>query len=82
MGPYASVNKGYKFLLTVIDIFSKYAWAITVKSKTGKDIAAAIETILKDGNVLKNLHVDNGRILQSRIPGINEKIQYKYVFNV
>ena len=55
------MNKGYKFLLTVIDISSKYACEIPAKSETGKDIAAPIETILKDENVLKNLHVDNGR---------------------
>ena len=26
-------NKGYKFLLCVIDIFSKYAWVIPLKDK-------------------------------------------------
>ena len=37
---YASVNKGFKLLLTVIDHFSKYAFAIPIKSKSAKDIKA------------------------------------------
>jgi len=31
-------NKGYRYILTVIDIFSRYAWAIPVKSKRSDDI--------------------------------------------
>ncbi|CAB0028863.1 unnamed protein product [Trichogramma brassicae] len=33
---YAKVNSGYKYLLTVIDNFSKYAWSVGVKSKSLK----------------------------------------------
>ena len=28
-------NNNYKFILTVIDIFTKYAWAIPLKNKSG-----------------------------------------------
>jgi hypothetical protein len=28
-------NKNVRFILTVIDVFSKFAWAIPVKDKTG-----------------------------------------------
>ena len=28
-------NKGYKYLLTCVDIFSKYAWIVALKTKTG-----------------------------------------------
>ncbi len=34
-------NDGYRYILTVIDIFSKYAWAEPVKDKSGKSIAVA-----------------------------------------
>ncbi|XP_046480872.2 E3 SUMO-protein ligase ZBED1-like [Neodiprion pinetum] len=34
MTSYAGRNKGYKYMLTVIDIFSKYAWAIPIKSRS------------------------------------------------
>ena len=32
-------NKGCKYLLTVIDIFSKYGWIVPLKTKTGKEVA-------------------------------------------
>ena len=29
-------NKGYRFLLCVIDTFSKYAWVVPLKDKNGE----------------------------------------------
>ena len=40
-------NDGYKYLLTCIDVFSRYAWAIPVKNKTPESITAAFQEILK-----------------------------------
>ena len=34
----ANQNNGIKFLLTCIDVFSKYAWVIPIKNKSGKTI--------------------------------------------
>ena len=33
MQPYANQNEGYKYILTVIDVFSKRGWARPVRSK-------------------------------------------------
>ena len=33
MVKYSRMNKGYKYIFTNIDIFSKYAWSFPVKSK-------------------------------------------------
>jgi len=41
-------NKSYRYILTVIDIFSRYAWTIPVKSKRGDDIFNAFETIFRE----------------------------------
>ena len=40
-------NKGFIFLLSVIDIFSKYAWAVHLKDKKGASIVDAFQKILK-----------------------------------
>ena len=32
---FAKLNKGYRYLLTCIDIFSKYSWVIPLKDKKG-----------------------------------------------
>ena len=43
-------NKGFKFLLCVIDIFSKYAWVVPLKDKKGVYIVDAFQKILDDSN--------------------------------
>ena len=43
-------NKGIRFLLCVIDIFSKYAWAVPLKNKKGISIVKAFQIILKQSN--------------------------------
>jgi hypothetical protein len=35
MQKYKTQNKNINYILTVIDVFSKYAWAIPIKNKTG-----------------------------------------------
>ena len=43
-------NKGFRFLLCVIDIFSKYAWAIPLKDKKCVSIVNAFQKILKESD--------------------------------
>ena len=43
-------NKGFRFLLCVIDIFSKYAWVVPLKDKKGISIANAFQKILDSLN--------------------------------
>ena len=41
-------NNNYKFILTVIDIFTKYAWAISIKIKTGLYITNGFKIVLDE----------------------------------
>ena len=41
-------NNNYKFILTVIDIFTKYAWAIPLKYKSGLSITNGFKIILSE----------------------------------
>ena len=43
-------NKGFRFLLCVIDMFSKYAWVIPLKDKKCISIVNAFKQILKESN--------------------------------
>ena len=43
-------NKGYRFLLCVIDIFRKYAWVLPLKDKKGVSIVNALQKILNDSD--------------------------------
>lgn len=62
MIPYAKFNKGFRYILVVINVFSKYVWALPVKRKTGKEVTAAMQTILKKmKKIPKNIQTDNGK---------------------
>ena len=54
-------NKGFRFLLCAIDIFSKYAWAVPLKDKKGINIVNEIQKILDNSNrKSKKIWVDRG----------------------
>ena len=54
-------NEKFKFLLCVIDIFSKYAWAVPLKDKKGVSIVDAFHKKLDDSNRKPNkIWVDKG----------------------
>ena len=54
-------NKGFRFLLCVIDIFSKYAWVVPLKDKKGVSIVDAFQKILdKSGRKRNKIWVDKG----------------------
>ncbi|GFW02003.1 uncharacterized transposon-derived protein F54H12.3 [Trichonephila clavipes] len=44
----AEFNKAYKYLLTCIDLFSKFAWAVPLKDKFGKSVKSGLEIIFKE----------------------------------
>ena len=47
MKKFAKLNKGYQYLLTYIDIFSKYSWVILLKDKKGINVKNALQKIFK-----------------------------------
>ena len=54
-------NKGFRFLLCVIDVFSKYAWVVPLKDKIGISIVNAFQIILKEFKRKPNkIWVDRG----------------------
>ena len=54
-------DKGARFLLLVIEIFSKYAWVVPLKDKTGVSIVNAFQSIFKKSNRKPNkIWVDKG----------------------
>ena len=60
-------NKGYKYLMTCIDIFSKYAWVVPLKTKQGQELVKAYQTILASGRKPSKLQTDQGTELLNRV---------------
>ena len=61
MREWKNYNKGYVHMLTVIDVMSKYAWAIPLKDKKGDTVKTALEKIITEsGRTPDHLWVDEG----------------------
>ena len=62
MGSLSYYNRGIKYLLCVIDIFTKYAWVKALKGKKAKTILHGFIEIVKESKRRPNkLWVDQGR---------------------
>lgn len=63
----AKQNKNYKYILTVIDLFSKFSYAVPLKSKSGPEIVTAFEHLFKtSGRRPGKLWTDNGLEFRNR----------------
>ena len=62
LSEFKAVNNGYQYALTVVDVFSKHAWARALKNKEGRTVARALERVLEDseGGVPHVLQSDRG----------------------
>lgn len=63
MIPWAKQNSGYRYILMVIDIFSKRVWAMQLKNKTGEEVTNAMASIFTSNpeHIPRNLHTDEGK---------------------
>lgn len=60
-------NKNHRFILTVIDTFSKYSFARGLKTKKGEEVTAAMESIFNDSKrVCDLLETDRGTEFYNR----------------
>ena len=61
-------NKGFRFLLCVINIFSKYAWVVPLKDKKGVSIVNAFQKIVDDSKRKPSkIWVDKGSEFYNRL---------------
>jgi hypothetical protein len=60
-------NKGFKYLLTCIDVLSRYAWVVPLKDKTGKTLKDAFQVIFKSGRRPIHLQTDKGTEFTNRV---------------
>ena len=61
-------NTGFRFLLSIIDSFSKYVWVVSLKDKKGISIVNAFQSILKDSSRKANkIWVDKGKEFYNRL---------------
>jgi Integrase core domain/Chromo (CHRromatin Organisation MOdifier) domain len=62
MQEWSKQNEGFRYMLNVIDIFSKYAWSIPMKDKTGITTLNSFKQIVKTSSrIPKHIWVDQGK---------------------
>ena len=72
MSPFSRSNKGYKYLLTVIDVYSKYGWIVPLKTKTGNEFAQAFRKLFHNGHP-RRLWTEKGTEFYNRqVKGVPE----------
>ena len=54
------LNKGYAYILTCIDVFSKYGWAVPIKTKEAVNALDALKIIMNQNRKPKKIHSDKG----------------------
>ena len=64
-------NKGIKYLLCAIDIFSKYAWVVPLKDKSGISIVNAFQKTISEGRKPNKIWVDQSGEFYKRFLKIN-----------
>lgn len=85
MQPYKHENRGHRYILIVIDVFSKMAYAEPLKDKTGVVVTKAMDRIIKNvyrqnpQHQINNLHTDEGtEFFNSVMKRLMEKLKINH----
>ena len=80
MIPFAKINKGYKYIMTIINCFSKYAIAIPLKTKKAFEIVAALTPVLKN-HPMKHFQTDQGtEWFNTKVKSLLQKFNVNHYF--
>ena len=67
MVKFTKSNQGVRFILVVIDVFSKYLWLRPLKDKKGLSVAKAFESIFKEGRKPERIRTDKGQEFRAKV---------------
>ena len=67
MQSFSRSNKGFKYILMIIDVFSKYGWAIPLKTKTGPEVTKAFRDLWKMQKPPQKLWTDKGKEFYNKL---------------
>ena len=61
MGTYIDENEGYRYMVNIVDCFTRYAWSVKLKYKTGDAILNTFTNLTEKGRKPKRLWTDEGK---------------------
>ena len=59
-------NDNHRYLLCIIDVFSKYAWVVPINDKSGKTLVSALKSVVKSGQYPKKLQTYKGTEFENK----------------
>ena len=65
MSAFSRDNRGFKFILSIIDVFSKYGWLVPLKDKKGATVRDVFRKVFKE-RVPEKLWTDKGKEFYNR----------------
>lgn len=76
---YTSFNKGYRYLLNTLDVYSRYAYSVPVNTKTEGELIPAFEKVFEVMGKPKNLNTDlESAILGNKFQAVLQKEGIKH----
>ena len=60
MSNVATYNNAYRYILTCNDVFSKFAWAVALRTKTGREVSQAFEEKILSVRTCRMVQSDKG----------------------
>ena len=78
----SSYNKGFKYLLTCIDVLSRYAWVVPLTDKTGKTLRDAFQLIFKSGRRPIRLQTDKGNAFINRVFQVSQRTRHAFLYHL
>lgn len=60
-------DKGYRYILVVIDVFTKYVWAVPLKRKDPESVREGFKHIFKDRRIPCKLQTDKGKEFDNKV---------------
>ncbi|KAF9761072.1 Transposon Tf2-11 polyprotein [Nosema granulosis] len=80
MKKYKEENVGYSWILTIIEVYSKFSWVFPLKTKTGKEVAETLESFFyRFTGPPTILQSDNGKeFINSEMTALQEKFSFVF----
>jgi len=70
----SGVNKNYRYILNVIDVYSRYLWSFPLKTKGAQDVATALTELISKVGAPDNFPSDHGKeFLNNAVQGLLKK---------
>ena len=79
MSQYSKINKGYKYIFTNIDVFSKIAYAFPLRSKKSGDIKPCFQKIFEKTNLNSYGQIKNQYFYLKKCKSFSKTMMLKYI---